>query len=48
MERLLNVIKDHLEKSAKEIRQAVISDVQHYIGSQALRDDLTLVVLKQK
>lgn len=48
VERLLTVIKTHLEQSALEIRQAVIADIQHYMGTQPLRDDLTLVVLKQK
>jgi serine phosphatase RsbU (regulator of sigma subunit) len=48
MERLLKVVQDHLKHSASDIRQAVITDVQRYIGDQALRDDLTLVVMKQK
>ncbi len=48
LERLQQVVQQHLKQPAAEIRQAVIADVQHYIGTQTLRDDLTLVVLKQK
>lgn len=48
LERFKGVIRQHRQQSAADIRQAVISDVQAYIGPEALRDDLTLVVLKQK
>ncbi|MGP1384591.1 MAG: SpoIIE family protein phosphatase [Thainema sp.] len=48
LDRLQKVVQQHLRQSAAEIRQAVIRDVQQYIGTQTLRDDLTLVVLKQK
>ncbi|MFH7244580.1 MAG: SpoIIE family protein phosphatase [Spirulina sp.] len=48
IERLLKIVKDHLKQSSSDIRKAVIADVHQYIGDQALRDDLTLVVLKQK
>ncbi|HEY9661788.1 MAG TPA: SpoIIE family protein phosphatase, partial [Allocoleopsis sp.] len=48
LDRLRQVIQQHHNQSATEIRHAVIADVQQYIGTQKLRDDLTLVVLKQK
>lgn len=48
LDRLQEVVQQHLNQSATEIRQAVIRDIQQYIGTQTLRDDLTLVVLKQK
>lgn len=48
LERLQWVVQQHVEQSASEIRRAVIADVQNYIQDQKLRDDLTLVVLKQK
>ncbi|TVQ08033.1 MAG: hypothetical protein EA368_12860, partial [Leptolyngbya sp. DLM2.Bin27] len=48
LERLQKVVQQYRKQPAAEIQQAVIADVQHYIGTQALRDDLTLVVLKQK
>lgn len=48
LERLQQMVQQHLKQSAADIRQAVIADIQNYIGDQPLRDDLTLVVLKQK
>lgn len=48
LERLQHVVQHHIEQSASEIRQAVIADIQQYTETQKLRDDLTLVVLKQK
>ena len=48
LDRLQRVVQQHIEQSASEIRRAVIADVQNYIQTQKLRDDLTLVVLKQK
>jgi predicted ATPase/serine phosphatase RsbU (regulator of sigma subunit)/tRNA A-37 threonylcarbamoyl transferase component Bud32 len=48
LENLCNVVYENREKSAEEIKQAVINDVQKYIGEQKVFDDLTLVVLKQK
>ncbi|QQE67183.1 stage II sporulation protein E [Leptolyngbya sp. BL0902] len=48
LERLKNMIQKHRQQSATDIRHAIIADVQDYIGEEPLRDDLTLVVLKQK
>jgi sigma-B regulation protein RsbU (phosphoserine phosphatase) len=48
LKRLCSILQQHVHQSAAQIRQAVIDDVQQHIGSQRLRDDLTLVVLKQK
>jgi serine phosphatase RsbU (regulator of sigma subunit) len=41
-------LSNNWERSAQEIRQAVIEDVRRHIGSQKVFDDITLVVLKQK
>ncbi|MCP4353061.1 MAG: SpoIIE family protein phosphatase [Desulfobacterales bacterium] len=48
MERLCSVISHHWEKSAEEIKKAVVEDVQQFIGKQKIHDDMTLVVLKQR
>ena len=42
------MLSQYWDKSAEEIKQAVIDDVTRYIGKQKVYDDLTLVVLKQK
>ena len=47
LERLCEVITRNWERTAEEIKQAVIDDVIQYIGSQKIYDDLTLIVLKQ-
>ena len=41
------LVKNH-ERSAQEIRQAVIEDVKAFIGKQEIFDDLTLLILKQR
>ncbi len=48
MERLCEVISNNWQKSAVEIRQAVIENLQQHIGEQKVYDDITLLVLKQK
>jgi phosphoserine phosphatase RsbU/P len=47
-DRFLEVIAAHRTESAESIKDAIINDVKHHIGSQTLYDDLTLVILKQK
>ncbi len=48
IERLCEVVKQHWQKSAKALREAVVDDVRTYIGEQKVFDDMTLLVLKQK
>lgn len=48
LKRLCEVVSRNSFLSAQEIRQAVIDDVQRYIGQQKVFDDITLVVMKQK
>jgi len=48
LKRLCETISDHWHLSAKAIQQAVITDVQQFIGQQKVLDDITLLVLKQK
>jgi len=48
IERLCEVISQHVDRSAEEIRQAVIDEVTQFIGTHKVYDDITLVVLKQK
>ncbi|PAX60018.1 hypothetical protein CK510_04035 [Brunnivagina elsteri CCALA 953] len=48
LKRLTQLAKDNWQKSAEEIKQAVIDDLWQYIGDRNLLDDITLVVLKQK
>ena len=48
MERLCQVISQNWQLTAQEIKQAVIDDVQAFIGLQKVFDDMTLVILKQQ
>jgi serine phosphatase RsbU (regulator of sigma subunit) len=47
LDRLCQVVSQHWQKSAQEIRYAVIEDVRHHIGEQKIFDDITLLVIKQ-
>ena len=46
--RLCAVVSRHWSEPAEAIKEAVVSDVAAYIGSQTVYDDITLVVLKQQ
>lgn len=48
LERLIEVIQISWQRTAAEIRHAVINDVRSHIGEQKVFDDITLLVLKQK
>ncbi|MEG4209581.1 AAA family ATPase [Microcoleus sp. S13_B4] len=48
IEPLIELVALNREKSAAEIKQAIIDDVRRYIGEQKVFDDITLVVIKQK
>ncbi|MEP6520097.1 AAA family ATPase [Microcoleus vaginatus] len=48
LKRLWQVVVENRHRSAAEIQEAVIADVQQYIGIQRVFDDITLVVMKQK
>ncbi|NJK65397.1 MAG: PP2C family protein-serine/threonine phosphatase [Microcoleus sp. CSU_2_2] len=48
LEKLIDVIKISWQRTASEIRHAVIDDVRSHIGEQKVFDDITLLVLKQK
>ncbi|MGC9504145.1 MAG: PP2C family protein-serine/threonine phosphatase [Baaleninema sp.] len=48
IDRLCEVARCHADKSAREIRQAIVTDVRQHIGRQKVYDDITLLVLKQK
>jgi len=48
LDRLIEVIEINWQRSATEIRQAVIKDVRSHIGKQKVFNDIRLLVLKQK
>ncbi|BBC25764.1 protein serine/threonine phosphatase with extracellular sensor [Pseudanabaena sp. ABRG5-3] len=48
VDRLCEVVRQHVDESASSIRQAVIDDLRSHIGTQKIYDDITLLVLKQK
>ncbi|MEG3959680.1 SpoIIE family protein phosphatase [Microcoleus sp. herbarium2] len=48
LDRLIEVIEINGQRSATEIRDAVIKDVRSHIGEQKVFDDIILLVLKQK
>lgn len=47
VERLCEIISENWEKSANDIKEAVIADVRRHIGKQKVFDDITLLVLKR-
>jgi len=48
LSRLCEVVSRHWSGSAEAIKDAVVADVESYIGEAEIFDDITLVVLKQK
>lgn len=48
LECMYKVLKQNRQRSAQEIRQAVIHDLMQHIGAQRVFDDITLLILKQK
>jgi serine phosphatase RsbU (regulator of sigma subunit) len=48
LERLIEVVTINWQRTAGEIRHAVIDDVRSHIGEQKVFDDITLLILKQK
>ena len=48
LERLCEVVAQNWQRSAADIRQAVIDDVWQFVGEQKMLDDITLLVLKQQ
>ena len=48
MERLCEVVSEHWQLSAREIKRAAIANLREFIGEQKVFDDITLVVLKRK
>jgi sigma-B regulation protein RsbU (phosphoserine phosphatase) len=48
LDRLIKVIEINWQRSAAEIRDAVIKDVRSHIGEQKVFDDITLLILQQK
>lgn len=48
LERLCEVITQHWQDSAEEVKEAVITDLRQHIGQQKVFDDITLLVVKQK
>jgi serine phosphatase RsbU (regulator of sigma subunit)/sensor domain CHASE-containing protein len=48
VERLCQVVSAYWQYSADEIKQAVINDLNEYIGEQIILDDITLLVVKKR
>ena len=48
LDNLCEILRQNWQKSAQDIRQAVIEDLRSHIGVEKVYDDITLVVLKQK
>ena len=48
LEQLCTVVQRNWQKSARDIRQAVIRDLRSHIDIEQVYDDITLVVLKRK
>jgi len=45
-ERVLQVIRENWAKSPTEIRNAILTNVRHFLGGQAPHDDQTLLVVR--
>jgi sigma-B regulation protein RsbU (phosphoserine phosphatase) len=48
VERLCQVVKEHWHLPAREIQHAVIRNVRFFMAGGKLRDDMTLLVIKQR
>lgn len=48
LERIHQIVHQHRDQTANEIRHAVINDLRQYIGTQKVFDDITLLVMKRK
>lgn len=48
LERLCQAVQKHHTQSAKQVRQAIIADVQSFMGNHTQYDDITLLVLKRR
>lgn len=48
VERMCEILSQNWQKSAIEMRQAIIDDLHQHIQSQELYDDITLLVIKQR
>ncbi len=48
MDRFCEVVSQHWQESAEEIRSGVIQHLREFIGEQKVFDDITLVVMKQR
>ena len=48
LERLCEAVSQYWSGSAEEIKDAVVADVEGFIGETEIYDDITLLVLKQK
>ncbi len=48
LERLCDVASRNWQRSAEDIKQAIVDNVQQYIGEQKIFDDMTLLIIKRK
>jgi serine phosphatase RsbU (regulator of sigma subunit) len=48
LDQLCVVVQQNWQRSAQDIRQAVIQDLRSHIGIEQVYDDITLVILKRK
>jgi serine phosphatase RsbU (regulator of sigma subunit) len=48
LDQLCAVVQQNWQRSAQDIRQAVIQDLRSHIGIEQVYDDITLVILKRK
>jgi serine phosphatase RsbU (regulator of sigma subunit) len=48
VEKLCEIVSENWDKSADEIKDAIIADVRRHIGTQKVFDDITLLVLKRQ
>lgn len=47
IEQLCQIISQNWQKTSEPIKKAIIEDLQQFIGTEKILDDITLVVLKQ-
>ncbi len=48
LDRLCEVVSQHWQQSAEEIREMAINNLREFIGEQKVFDDITIVVIKQR
>jgi len=45
-DRLMEIVKPHLQGTASEISEAILSSIERFVGNAEQHDDLTMVIVR--